>query len=456
MSRPIGVDLFAGAGGLSLGFEQAGFDVVAAVEIDPIHAAVHKYNFPHCAVLAESVTKLSGGAIREAAGVGNQQIDVVFGGAPCQGFSLMGQRALDDSRNLLVKEFLRIVRELDAKSFVFENVKGLTLGKHRKFLDELISEFEAIGYDVRKDWQVLNACHFGVPQDRQRLFLLGAKRGLVVPEYPVATTSKPGKNGAVLPPAPTCKDALDDLPDAEQFRTLSESDEVETTRWGRASFYGSLMRCEIAEGWAYGYERHWNPKLLTSSLRTEHTEISRRRFAETMPGEVEPVSRFFRLPTDGVSNTLRAGTDSARGAFTSPRPIHYRYDRCITVREMARLHGFPDWFRFNETKWHGARQIGNAVPPPLAMAVAGQVMRALGLEPKKPRSKLQLGDTALVRMGMSEASRYFGIESPIARRNMKSGLKKRTQHEVEAARLLLLEAKAPHVHDLDLIDVCVR
>ena len=128
MARPIGVDLFAGAGGMSLGFDQAGFDVVAAVELDPVHAAVHKYNFPRCAVLPRSVTDVSGDDIRAAAGIGNRRVDVVFGGAPCQGFSLIGQRALDDPRNGLVKDFVRIVRELDAAYFVFENVKGLTVG----------------------------------------------------------------------------------------------------------------------------------------------------------------------------------------------------------------------------------------------------------------------------------------------------------------------------------------
>ena len=192
MARPIGIDLFAGAGGLSLGFEQAGFDVVAAVEIDPVHSAIHEYNFPNCKVIAQSVTELTGEKIRAKAGIGDRQVDVVFGGAPCQGFSLIGQRALDDPRNSLVKDFVRIVRELDASYFVFENVKGLTVGRHRKFLDELIAEFGKKGYSVRKEWRVLNAYNYGVPQDRQRLFLVGAKKGLTVPEYPEALTSRPG------------------------------------------------------------------------------------------------------------------------------------------------------------------------------------------------------------------------------------------------------------------------
>lgn len=108
MSRPIAVDLFAGAGGLSLGFEQAGFDVVAALEVDPVHAAVHAFNFPDCATLCRDISTVSGAKIRAASDIGRRKVDVVFGGAPCQGFSLIGQRALDDPRNALVQQFMRI------------------------------------------------------------------------------------------------------------------------------------------------------------------------------------------------------------------------------------------------------------------------------------------------------------------------------------------------------------
>ena len=171
-------------------------------------------------------------------------------------------------------------------------------------------------------------------------------------------------------------------------------------------------------------------------MRTNHTDISRRRFAETEPGKVEPISRFFRLPPNGVSNTLRAGTDSARGAFTSPRPIHYEKSRCVTVREMARLHSFPDWFRFNGTKWHGARQIGNSVPPMLAKAVASQIIEALDIRPKRIKTAINLGDPRLLRMDMSQASKFWGIANPIRRRDRKSGAKKRKQEEIEAGLLL--------------------
>lgn len=438
--RPIGIDLFAGAGGLSLGFEQAGFDIAGAVELDPVHAAAHKFNFPDCAVIAKSVVGLSAKEIREAAGIGGRKVDVVFGGAPCQGFSLIGHRALDDPRNGLVREFVRIVKELDADYFVFENVKGLTVGRHRNFLEEVIRAFEAQGYRIAKPWQVLNAANYGVPQDRERLFLLGCKKRLRLPEYPKALAGRGGRRALLdALKMPTCADALGDLPDAERYSELIERDSIRTAAWGKPSDYARRLRCLSNDAWLYGYPRNWDPTVLTASMRTDHTDISRRRFAETKPGEVEPISRFFKLAADGVSNTLRAGTDAARGAFTSPRPIHYEYPRCVTVREMARLHGFPDWFRFHETKWHGARQIGNAVPPPLAYAIAKQVMKATGTSPSRPSATIELRDEWLLRMDMSAAARYWGVEVLIGRRDRKSGARKRKQIEIERESSLRFE-----------------
>ena len=135
---------------------------------------------------------------------------------------------------------------------------------------------------------------------------------------------------------------------------------------------------------------------------------------------------------------MRAGTDGARGAFTSPRPIHYKLDRCVTVREMARLHGYPDWFRFNETKWHGARQIGNSVPPPLARAVAAQVMKALSIKPQRPFECIDLGSVDLLGFNVTNAAKYFGIEAPVTKHDRKSGAKKRKQQDIEIERLTLL------------------
>lgn len=433
--RPIGIDLFAGAGGMSLGFEQAGFDIVAAVEIDPVHCAVHKFNFPHCAVIPRSVVGLKGSEIRLAAGIGNRSVDVVFGGAPCQGFSMIGQRVLDDPRNRLVLEFLRIVSELEAKSFVFENVKGLTVGRHKQFLDEFVAEAKRLGYEIRLPWRVLNASHFGTPQNRERLILYGAKRAEHLPDYPTPTTRPADGRCEMpfdLPLGPSVADAIGDLPDADGFEELLYTDAVRTDAWGTASAYAAELRCKSNDAWHYSYVRNWDPSILTGSIRTEHSAISRRRFGETEGGQTEPISRFYKLSENGLSNTLRAGTDGARGAFTSPRPIHFRHARCVTVREMARLHGYPDWFRLHSTKWHGARQIGNSVPPPLAREVAASLVTALGYVPTRPYEIVDLGSPKLLEMTVSQAAEHFGIDAPPSKRDRKSGAKKRKQADIEA------------------------
>ena len=440
MSRPIGIDLFAGAGGMSLGFEQAGFDVRACVEVDPVHCAVHKFNFPDCAIIPRSVVGVTARDIREVAGIGDAQVDCVFGGPPCQGFSMIGKRVLDDPRNALVQEFVRLVAELKARTFVFENVKGLTVGGHRQVLDELVAAFAEVGYEVQLPWRVLDAASFGVPQHRERLFLLGARRGTPLPSYPMPTTRPADRPRLVdeLPVGPTCKDALDDLPDVDAFDILDMTDAVRTNAFRVPSRYAAEMRCLSNDAWHYGYARRWDPSVLTSSWRTDHTPISQARFAATPPGLTEPISRFYKLRPDGLSNTLRAGTDGARGAFTSPRPIHYARPRCVTVREMGRLHGFPDWFRFQSTKWHGARQIGNAVPPPLARAVAAQIVQALGVNPRRPRKAVGLGAVDLLYMGAGEAALHFGVPPLSGKRDRKSGARKRSQRETEEARLLAL------------------
>jgi len=428
---------------MSLGFEQAGFDIAAAVEIDPVHCAVHKFNFPNTKMIPKSVARLSGHELREWAGLEKADIDCVFGGPPCQGFSLIGHRVLDDPRNSLVMDFVRLVSELNAKTFVFENVKGLTVGRHLAFLDELVEAFDRHGYNVRLPWRVLNASSYGVPQHRQRLILYGARKDCELPDYPQATTNPAdGKRHMLgLPAGPTCKDAIGDLPDAERFDTLNDTDAVKTSAFKKPSAYAAELRCMTNDAWHFSHVREWNPSILTSSARTVHTEISKRRFSETEPGSVEPISRFFKLAPNGLSNTLRAGTDGARGAFTSPRPIHFEHNRCITVREMARLHGFPDWFRFHATKWHGARQIGNAVPPPLARAVGAKVVEALGVESQLSSGNLalgeqalRLGDPALLYFELSEAAEHFGVKAPPSKRDRKSGAKKRSQADIEADR----------------------
>lgn len=410
--RPIGVDLFAGAGGMSLGFEQAGFDVAAAVEYDPIHCATHEFNFPRCAAICRSVADINGKYIRDHSRIDDRTVDVVFGGAPCQGFSMIGKRAFDDPRNSLVYHFVRLVVELKASYFVFENVRGLTLGAHKKFLEEIMGEFGKNGYRVLEDYRVLNAAHHGVPQNRQRLFLMGARKGFPLPEYPETTYEAPkkanGRAGSLfLRPTPTVWDALRDLPEADDYEELLHRDWVKA-KFRKSTAYSAPLRGDADDPEDFSEPREFDGSLLTSSLRTVHTDLSKKRFLETRPGETEPISRFHKLDPQGVCNTIRAGTASDHGAFTSPRPIHPYSARCITVREAARLHSYPDWFRFHVTKWHGFRQIGNSVPPLLARAVALKVREPLST-PKKSERPVVQGKEHLLSFDMSAAAAHFSV-----------------------------------------------
>jgi DNA (cytosine-5)-methyltransferase 1 len=421
-NKPLGVDLFAGAGGMSLGFEQAGFDVAAAVEYDPIHCATHEFNFPDCAAICRSVADIDGKYIRENSRIGGRPVDVLFGGAPCQGFSMIGKRALDDPRNSLVHHFVRLVSELKASYFVFENVRGLTVGEHRKFLDEIMAEFRKSGYRVLDDYRVLNAAHHGVPQTRQRLFLMGARKGFPLPEYPEATHevgTRAGPGSLFRRSTPTVWDAPRDIPEADDYEELLHRDWVKA-RFRKATDYSAPLRGEEDDADDYSTPREFDAGLLTSSLRTVHTDLSKKRFLETLHGDTEPVSRFHKLDPKGVCNTIRAGTASDHGAFTSPRPIHPYSPRCITVREAARLHSYPDWFRFHVTKWHGFRQIGNSVPPLLARAVASKV-RERFQAPGKSADPLAPGDSRLLSFDMSAAAAHYGVRPDVIPKRTRVG-----------------------------------
>ncbi|MBW4445745.1 MAG: DNA cytosine methyltransferase [Spirirestis rafaelensis WJT71-NPBG6] len=496
--RPVAVDLFAGAGGFSLGIEQAGFDVLVAVEYDPIHACTYCFNFPLTEVLCADVSKVTAEAIKQAAnrswilhhksgevgrrlgdkGTGGQggqdefysplsppspcpplspswdgQIDLVFGGPPCQGFSMMGKRELEDDRNSLIFHFCRLVIELNPRYFVMENVPGMAAGKHKAMLSHLINNFEAAGYHIQKG--ILNAADFGVPQKRRRLFVIGTQQESGVETRVIASVQKLGVNNSFVTLLPsdaklnnvtgqnaygvTVGDAIADLPDINDFPELANSDEVLLSKeqlqqlQEKSSSYVQMlrshpcMRQEDKETRGQGdredkeekvtsppppnfsYPRLWNPQLLTSSMQTQHQENSKIRFEKTFPGELEAISRLRRLDINSLCYTLRAGTDYLRGSHTSPRPIHPTLARVISVREAARLHSFPDWFRFHQTKWHGFRQVGNAVPPLLAQAIGEKIIGALCVVPSSPQQPLKLGDTQLLRFTPSQAKDIFSL-----------------------------------------------
>jgi len=354
---------------MSLGFEQAGFQIVLGVDADGHHVAAHERNFPYGKAACQSVVALSGRRIRELAGV-EGEIDLIFGGPPCQGFSSMGHRDKDDPRNTLVDEFARIVLEVRPRAFVMENVPAMGSGTTRVVLDRAVSDLEAGGYRITRPIRKLTASDLGVPQLRTRLFVLGVRddvRDLI--SYPVG----PAKG---QPERPTAFEAIADLPTVERHEELftkdsAKYDQPPMTRFAR------VARGLEEDASDLSIPRDWDRTTCSGCMRVRHAPATIALYAATPPGASVPGHKLPRLDPYGLAPTLRAGSDSSRGSYTAPRPIHPYLPRCITAREAARLHGYPDWFSFFPTKWHAYKQIGNSVCPPVARAIGYEVARAL-------------------------------------------------------------------------------
>ena len=377
------LDIFCGAGGMSLGFKQAGINVLGAVDYDAIHLRAYKRNFPDIETHQSDLADWKCGDAVPCLAARYAGVDVVFGGPPCQGFSVGGRRGLDDPRNELLMAFSKLVSLIRPRYFVVENVTGLLYAHARSILDSFISSIESHGYSVVTPIQVLDAQDFGVPQRRKRVFILGFRHGLSALKYPDADEFMAG-TGHVA--SPTVRDAIEDLFLVDSNGMLLRGDRY-CGPLGTASEY--TRRLPVRPPGPYDIE-HSSSDYCGSSLggcsRSNHDDSVRRRFASTEPGQRERVSRFFRLSFSGVAPTLRAGTDLTHGRYTAPRPIHPVVDRCITVREAARLHSLPDWFELDSTIWHGYRQIGNAVPPLLAEAVARSVAASSVVDSSEVRS----------------------------------------------------------------------
>mgnify|MGYP002147328269 CR=1 FL=1 len=216
-----------------------------------------------------------------------------------------------------------------------------------------------------------------------------------------------------LPLGPSVIEAIGDLPDADAFEELLHDDNVSGVTYGKASDYAAMLRGSKKDPGDFSRPRPRVADQLTASARTVHTRKSINRFAKAVPGHNEPISRFLRLHPDGLCNTLRAGTASDRGAYTAPRPIHPLLARVITVREAARLHGYPDWFRFHVTKWNGFREIGNSVPARLGRAVGAALLDADGVTPQKTRKAVKLGSDSLLYMTSGQAHAHFGLQERV-------------------------------------------
>lgn len=401
MKRPIAIDLFAGCGGMSLGLEAAGFDIAAAVEFDAIHSLVHHFNFPYGASICKDIAELNPqDLLRALSSKGfDGEIDLIAGGPPCQGFSHMGKRQLDDPRNSLVFQYLRLIKAIKPKYFLFENVPGIASGQHQKFLAELIIAFEKIGYLVQKPIAILNASHYGAPQNRKRLILIGSRLDVNPALYPQ-------KIHLEINLIPTCEQAIGDLITHYPYRKYDPG--IQATQLDYSGFRKSFALQPSGE-FNLCHQRQVSP-FVYGHIGSNHSQQSIDRFQATPSGTVESISRFFKLSAHGQCNTLRAGTPRDKGAYTAPRPIHYGVPRCITVREAARLHTFPDWFRFHHTIWHGFREIGNAVIPFLAKSLGCEIIKAMQLNPQALKTDiLSQQDEKILHYNMMQASKYWDI-----------------------------------------------
>lgn len=351
------IELFCGSGGFSRGAHAAGFEVAVAYDIDPILTSSYRTNFPNTSLRKRDVGKLTGREIERHAG---GKVFGVFGGPPCQGFSEIGKRNPNDPRRELLGHFFRIVAELEPAFFVMENVRGLAYPGARPVLDAALKAVEG-DYDVLGP-VVWDASKFGAATKRHRMFVIGIRKERGTP------LSLDHMTPYLAAPA-TVADAIGDIVGAVGVKPLKKSLSID--RWrlnpkAEASDYAKRLRSKDGT--------------FTGHLPTTHTASVLERFAAVKPGEYDKIGRHPRLDPAGQCPTLRAGTGVEKGSFQSVRPIHPTLNRVITVREAARLQGFPDAHVFHPTIWHSFRMIGNSVSPIMARAVFDAIRERLGLQ----------------------------------------------------------------------------
>lgn len=325
---------------MSYGFEMAGFEVVLA--IDMWEDAIKTFNFNHKKDIAiceniQNITNVFLNQIKNKSGVVG-----VIGGPPCQGFSTVGKRVIDDPRNSLYLEYCRIVEQLQPKFFVLENVKGLLTLNNGKIKEDICNRFSQLGYDVQ--YQILNAADFGVPQNRLRIFFIGIKGKTFV--FPKKDVAKPI----------TCSEALSDMPILTPQNGLAE-----------------IMPYTLDPITEYQKKIRNGASYLKNNQITIHSEQTLKIIKMIKDGEsildlprkywgIRKYNKAFeRMSANSPANTVDTGH---RNYF------HYSENRIPTARENARLQSFPDTFEFLGTKGSQYKQIGNAVPPLLAKKIA--------------------------------------------------------------------------------------
>lgn len=374
LDGPIGVDLFSGAGGLSLGLENAGIRVILAVDHDRHSLATHRANFPGLALDVDLSD--TAGIEQVTALLEGLDVDVLAGGPPCQPFSLAGQPKLrslveqgvrpdEDERRGLWSAMLEIAARIRPKAVLMENVPGMALGDESEIVRTMAARLEDIGYFV--DYRIVNASDYGVPQKRQRLIFVALRNGDGF-VWPAETVDKV-----------TVDDAIGDLPvlgavlgERCQVYGGAESDFQRAARVGMGADDSSKV---------------WDH--ITRPVRDDDREAFGLMTPDTDYGALPERLRRYRsdifcdkykkLDGGGLSRTITAHL--AKDGYWY---IHPTENRTLSVREAARIQTFPDWFRFEGTRSHAFRQIGNAAPPALMAAVGNALVTALDAQADDP------------------------------------------------------------------------
>lgn len=377
---PLVIDLFAGAGGLSLGATRAGFNVAAAVELDSQAINSHMVNFPHTVHIQKDIMSLSGSELLKLSGVTNNQLVGIIGGPPCQGFSSIGHGDVNDSRNLLFIKFFRLVEELQPVFFVAENVPGIMNDKYKQIRKK--------AFNYTKNYTLLpplrvNASEYGAPTTRTRVFFIGYRTDARITPFTVTDI----ENMKVPPEERThVRSALEGLPANIHYSTKNSGKrKVENNYFTSATSYTQsdffYQRVTNLRPYNIGDQQYCNlyttKHIVNGCLLTKHSAKVRKRYSCLKYGQQDKISKSVKLNPDGFCPTLRAGTGPEKGSYQAVRPIHYEYARVITPREAARLQGFPDWYKLPETIWHSFRQLGNSVSPIAAERVLSAIFQKL-------------------------------------------------------------------------------
>lgn len=345
------LDMFCGCGGLSKGFEQAGCNILVGVDFDAAPLRTFEYNHKGAKGLQLNLGDASSFDTIEKT-LNGQAVDIIIGGPPCQGFSLTGPRNFEDPRNQLYLAMIEAVHRFSPKAFMIENVPGMGNLYKGAIKEEVIKRLTALGYKVT--CKVVCAADYGVPQIRQRLVFIGLKDSEILFEFPDPILSESQYI--------TCEQAISDLPPLVDClgEEESEYDGDPTTDFQR-QMRGS---CRILHN---------------------HVAINHKQFVKDVIAQVPDGGNYKDLPP-GVGDSRKFNMAWTRYASNKPsrtidtghrNNFHYKWNRCPTVRESARLQSFPDDFVFIGNKTQQNRQVGNAVPVLMARAMAAQIIKYL-------------------------------------------------------------------------------